>query len=227
MPFLPSLPRRFRKNRRMQKNNRPSTTRAMPNKVATTCHCCTCNFSLATFISFWMKFCCVAAGNSVPGDPADDSVVPGPATSRSMEANQNIQFDDLFKWKVVHRRFTHLALCISYGVYCWMHAIRVLVLGSLLSLPLSKVLSMGPVVSINVDWSPWQIHWCKNESNSIKVHFDFDTKIELFDSIGVGYSRAVFWRARIHHWRRWSDERIKLIQANRKQNEKGIENWKC
>lgn len=38
MPFLPSLPRRFRKNLRTQKNSTPHTTNIMPMKIATTPH---------------------------------------------------------------------------------------------------------------------------------------------------------------------------------------------
>lgn len=38
MPFLPSFPRRFRKNRRTQKNITPQITMIMSMKIATTPH---------------------------------------------------------------------------------------------------------------------------------------------------------------------------------------------
>lgn len=113
MPFLPSLPRRLRKHRRMQKKHTPSTTTEMPMKIATTPHGCTCNFSLAKFISR-----CTNDGRFVPAtSPAADAstsmadaVVPSPPTAAN-------QFERENKWIFIWNSLGWMRnVYLAYGV---------------------------------------------------------------------------------------------------------------
>lgn len=70
MPFFPSLPRRLRQHRRMQKKHTPSITIETPIKIATTPHGCTCSFSLAKSIFSWMNVCFVTAASLGAAEPA-------------------------------------------------------------------------------------------------------------------------------------------------------------